>query len=64
MEKRPIISTLRAMKPGDKETFPIEQQWTAINTYTNRMFREKKDGWKFGYATDIENGTTTITRVK
>ena len=64
MEKRPIISVLRGMSPGDKETFPIAQQWSVVNTYTTRMTKEKIDGWSFSYTNDYKKGTTTITRVK
>ena len=52
------------MLPGDQEVFPINQQWSVVNTYTTRMTKEKIDGWSFSYNNDYKKGITTITRVK
>lgn len=63
MEKRPIISTLRAMKVGDEEVFCILQRVTIMNTLTLRLDLERASGMNWTYKTDRSAGTIIVKRV-
>ena len=63
MEKRPIISTLRAMKVGAEEVFCILQRVTIMNTLTPRLDQERASGMNWTYKTDRDAGTITVKRI-
>ena len=62
-EKKPIVATLRAMKVGKKEVFPIEQ-YNSINTLMYRtLLPERCAGVRWSVKTDVEKSTVTVTRI-
>lgn len=63
MEKRPVISTLRAMKVGAEEVFCILQRVTIMNTLTLRLDQERASGMNWTYKTDRDAGTITVKRI-
>lgn len=63
MERRPVISTLRAMKVGTEEVFCILQRVTVMNTLTLRLDSERASGMNWTYKTDRNAGTITVKRV-
>ncbi len=63
MERRPVISTLRAMKVGAEEVFCILQRVTVMNTLTLRLDSERASGMNWTYKTDRNAGTITVKRV-
>lgn len=62
-EKKPIVATLRAMKVGKKEVFPIEQ-YNSINSLMYRtLMPERCKGVRWSIKADKESSTVTVTRI-
>lgn len=58
-----MAPTLRGMKVGDEEVFPITQYPVVRNATYRDLAKERMEGWRFSHKVDYDNGTYTITRV-
>lgn len=63
MERREIISTLRAMEVGQIELFPLVQKTSVLNTISERLYMERELGCKWSVQTNRNAGTLAVTRV-
>lgn len=63
MDKRPLADTLRGMKVGDSEVFPISQYQSVRNYQYGGMRPERSLGWRFRLEIDKQDPTRfTVTR--
>lgn len=63
MEKRDVAKTLRAMKVGDIEYFPLSQYGTVRNAPYFSMRMEKAMGWNYKYEPEDEKLRVKVTRL-
>lgn len=61
--KRPVVKTLRAMKVGDAETFPLSQVQSVRNCKYNTMVMERSRGWDFTTRVDTASKTVKVVRI-
>lgn len=61
--KKPVTSTLRAMKVNEEEVFSILQRITIMNTLASRLDAERAAGMSWTYRTDRESGIVTVKRI-
>lgn len=65
IEKKAIVPTLRAMKVGAEEVFPLEQSGSVRNTiYGANLCVERAAGARWSMKSDLENGRLIVTRVQ
>ena len=62
IKKRPITPTLRGMKVGDSEKFPICQLCSIRTIIYNNLTQERNAGLDWSIKSDIANGEVTVTR--
>lgn len=62
-EKKPVISTLRAMEVGEIQIFPIIQKTTIVNTISERLYLERQLGKQWSCSSDRERGIVSVRRV-
>lgn len=62
--KKAIVATLRLMKVGTEEVFPLEQYGSVRNTiYGANMCMERAAGSKWSMKSDLANRRVVVTRV-
>lgn len=63
IKNRPVAETLRAMKVGDVERFPIQQFNSVRNYQYGGMIVERVEGWRFSVKADPDTKQTVVTRL-
>lgn len=63
MEKRPIASTLRAMKVGDVEYFPLKQYPSLRNVSNSTLRYECAMGVRFAITPEDKNLRVRVKRL-
>lgn len=63
MERREIISTLRAMEVGQIELFPLVQKTSVLNTISERLYMERELGCKWAVKTNRDASLLEVRRV-